>query len=247
MLRHYTERAQLAYHLAGLELQRAGTGRLVRAIRKEHLTYLSYERLFAIARAVLRAEREGIPGEFLEAGCALGGSAILIARSNRQSRPLSLYDVFGTIPPPSDQDGQDAHSRYETIASGASAGIDGDTYYGYVDDLLDKVKAAFRRHGIEPASHNVTFVQGLYQDTMTSTAPVAFAHIDCDWYDSVQTCLGSIVPRLSPGGTIIVDDYLDWSGCRKAVDDYFATVGKENFEFTLRSNLQIRRRSSGLH
>jgi asparagine synthase (glutamine-hydrolysing) len=217
---------------------------LIRSIKQNNLTYLSYDRLFNIGRIVLRTERDRVQGEFVEAGCGLGGSSILIARAKRPDRRLTIYDVFGTIPPPSELDGDDAHARYDTIAAGKSVGIGGDEYYGYVGNLLDQIKTNFTKYGVEPGAHGVQFSKGLYQDTMTSTAPVAFAHIDCDWYDSVHTCLKNVVPRLVPGGSIIVDDYLDWSGCRKAVDEYFGPEIKPKFEFRLSSNLHIRKISN---
>jgi len=60
------------------------------------------------------------------------------------------------------------------------------------------------------------------QDTLRVDEPVAFAHVDVDWYEPVKTCLERIVPRLSRGGALVLDDYNDWSGCRKATDEYFS-------------------------
>jgi hypothetical protein len=31
-----------------------------------------------------------------------------------------------------------------------------------------------------------------------------------------------LYPRLSGGGVLIIDDYGEWAGARKAVDEYFA-------------------------
>lgn len=235
------DRLRLKYQLTVLDTRQAGLAQLIRQVKADNLTYLTFDRLLSIARIILDTERRQIPGEFIEAGCGLGGSSILIAHAKKPNRLLTIYDVFGTIPPPSASDGEDAHSRYETIAAGKSTGIGGDPYYGYVDDLLAQIKNNFIKYGVEPEAHHVTFSKGLYQDTMKSTTPVAFAHVDCDWYDSVLTCLDNLVPRLVPGGSIIVDDYLDWSGCRKAVDDYFQPAIKKQFDFRLSSNLHIRK------
>jgi asparagine synthase (glutamine-hydrolysing) len=54
--------------------------------------------------------------------------------------------------------------------------------------------------------------------------PVAFAHVDVDWYEPVSTCLERIFPRLVEGGSIILDDYHDWGGCRKAADEYLRGI-----------------------
>ena len=59
---------------------------------------------------------------------------------------------------------------------------------------------------------------------MTIDAPVAFAHIDVDWYEPVKVSLERIFPYLSAGGCIVLDDYHDWGGCKKATDEFLATV-----------------------
>ena len=52
---------------------------------------------------------------------------------------MFVYDVFGMIPPPTDNDGEDVQQRYNEIVGGNSKGIKGKSYYGYEDDLYGKV------------------------------------------------------------------------------------------------------------
>jgi hypothetical protein len=47
-----------------------------------------------------------ITGNFLEFGIALGGSAICLASEIGDGRRFLGFDVFGTIPPPSERDGE---------------------------------------------------------------------------------------------------------------------------------------------
>ncbi|MBH8571518.1 hypothetical protein I8752_00450 [Nostocaceae cyanobacterium CENA369] len=49
-----------------------------------------------------------------------------------------------------------------------------------------------------------------------------YAHIDCDWYEPVKFCLESIYPILSKGDYIALDDYYDYGGCKKAVNEFIA-------------------------
>jgi hypothetical protein len=128
--------------------------------------------------------------------------------------------VFGLIPPPSDRDGTDATERYDAIIAGNSKGIEDDPYYGYEPNLLDTVRDNFSAFGIELTTGRVQLVEGLFQDTLVPDGPVALAHIDGDWYDSVAVCLERIWPSLVAGGVIVIDDYDDWSGCRRAVDEF---------------------------
>ncbi|QDU71676.1 TylF/MycF/NovP-related O-methyltransferase [Mucisphaera calidilacus] len=194
--------------------------RVITNVRAEAITYLEDLALIDLTRFVRQLERTGVQGDLIEAGCALGGSAIVIAHAKQPDRTLRVYDVFGMIPPPSDKDGQDVHERYEVISSGQSEGLDGQEYYGYRDNLLDEVRSNFNRHGIELERHNVHLVKGLFQDTMNFDQPIALAHVDGDWYESVRTCLDRISPHLAPGGRIVIDDYEAYTGCRTAVDEF---------------------------
>ena len=202
----------------------AAEQRLMARIRERKLTYLSDRKLASLVATCRAIEENDLPGIFLEAGCALGGSAILLASTKRRERPFNVYDVFGMIPPPTQDDTQDVHERYQTIVQGQSKGIDGDRYYGYIEDLYEVVKANLASFDLDCETHSITLIKGLLQDTMVLDRPVAFAHVDVDWYDPVKTCLERVFPRLVAGGSIILDDYHDWGGCRKATDEYLRQV-----------------------
>lgn len=214
---------------------------VVAEVTAARLSYAEPIALDDLHRTVQRLDREGVPGLLVEAGCALGGSAIVIARAKQPERVFEVYDVFGMPPPPSQGDGADVVARYAEVAAGKSAGIGGETYYGYRGDLLPQVRANFESHGVDLARDHVTFVRGLVQDTLAGDAPVAFAHIDCDRHDSVLACLQNLAPRLARGGVLVIDDYESWSGCRKAVHDYFETR-RADFRFTWKARLHVERR-----
>ncbi len=213
------------------------------AIREDHLTFLTGEQLESLVSCVLETEASGREGILVEAGTAQGGSAIAMALAKSPSRPLKVYDVFGMIPPPSEADGADVRQRYDKITAGKARGLaEDEQYYGYREDLLGEVAASFARHGAPTEDHRVTLVQGLFQDTITGDEPVALAHVDGDWYESTMTCLSRLAPRLVPGGRIVVDDYYTWSGCRTAVDEYFAD--RPEFRVEKRAKVHVIRRPS---
>jgi predicted O-methyltransferase YrrM len=210
---------------------------IVQAVRAESLSYLEDAALEDLFDAVVALEAARQPGVLIEVGCALGGSAIVIAKAKSRARPFYVFDVFGMPPAPTANDGPDVQARYGVISSRRSPGIDGNPYYGYVEDLLGSVSAAFRRHGIDRDAEHVDLVPGMIKDTLCGSEPVALAHIDCDRYESVMTCLERVTPRLAPGGRLVIDDYGAWSGCRKAVDTYFQ--GRRGYRFVLKSRLHI--------
>lgn len=201
------------------------TRETIAKIRGQKLTYLSISKLAAMAYYTARLEDNSDSGLILEAGCALGGSSILMASVKNEDREMRVYDVFGLIPPPTEQDTPDVHARYKVIKEGKSKGIGGDEYYGYQDSLESVVLDNFKAFGV--AERNVLLVKGLVQDTLHVEQPVVMAHIDVDWYEPVKTCLERIFPFLVPGGIIILDDYFDWGGCQKATDEYLVTVSGE--------------------
>jgi hypothetical protein len=210
---------------------------VIAGVLEEHLTYLSVGGLRTLAQVVTDLEAAGIPGLILEAGVARGGSAIVLATAKSPSRQLKLYDVFSMIPPPGEKDGSDVHDRYQTIVSGEAQGVGGETYYGYREDLQTEVKQSFARHGVPVDENNVQLVAGLFEDTLIIDGPVALAHLDGDWYSSTMTCLTRIVPRLPAGGRLVIDDYDAWSGCKTAIDEFFA--GRTDFRFERRGKLHI--------
>lgn len=204
---------------------------VMRRVREDRLTYLPETHLASLVQLCMEYERRGDEGVIIEAGCALGGSAIALCATKSKQRPLRVYDVFGMIPPPGEKDDPDVHERYQEIKSGASKGIDDDPYYGYEENLYDKVKDSFARFELPVDQNAAELIKGLVQDTLEGDDPVCLAHVDVDWFDPVMTCLERIVPRLIPGGAIVLDDYNAWSGCRKATDEYFAGERRAGFEF----------------
>ncbi|MDR3045115.1 MAG: TylF/MycF family methyltransferase [Desulfovibrio sp.] len=211
---------------------------LAMQVDMQGLSYLGVEALVGLAQTMIEVNESGVPGVVLEAGCALGGSAIVLAAAKGCDRPLYVYDVFGMIPEPSGHDGPDVHQRYEVIRSGRSEGLKGGEYYGYTPDLLTTISKNFADAGYPAHQNSVRFVKGLYEDTLYPKDLIALAHIDCDWYESVKVCLERIGPCLSVGGRMVIDDYDHYSGCRLAVDEYVARHSSE-FKCERRVRLHI--------
>lgn len=207
-------------------------GRSSRSVLEERLTYLHPAKFRRLEQALAQVNRRKVPGDFIEFGIALGGSAIVIAE-HAKGRRFHGFDVFDMIPPPtSDKDDEKSKQRFDVIKSGESKGIGGDTYYGYRSDLYGDVLRAFERHGLRVDGDHIQLHKGLFEDTWPQVAisEVAFAHLDCDWYDPVKYCLERIADLMSPGGIIVIDDYNDYGGCRTAVDEFRAARPDFSFE-----------------
>lgn len=195
----------------------------IRFLRESALTYCGRPgKLEVVHEAARRVESAGVPGIFVEAGVAMGGSAIVIAKTKSRERELRLYDVFEMLPPPSENDDPKSHAVYKDFLAGKAASAVDRNYVAHATDLLSFTRENMGRLGVDPDAEHVKFVKGLYQDTLRIDEPVAFAHIDCDWYDSVKLCIDRIAGWVSPGGIMLFDDYNSFAGCRKAVDEWLA-------------------------
>jgi len=195
----------------------------IQHLRLKGLTYCGRPgKLETLHHLASRVEKAGVPGLFLEAGVAMGGSASILAKTKAPERELRLYDVFEFLPPPSAADGEPARQVYDSYKRREAKTAADVNYLGHAEDLLTFTVANLKEVGVDPERDRVTFVKGLYQDTLVLDEPVAFAHVDCDWFDSVNTCIDRIADHVSPGGMVLFDDYNSFEGCRRAVDSWLA-------------------------
>src|SRR5262245_25949255 len=134
-------------------------------------------------------------GCFVEVGVYRGGSAWHLAKIARlQRRALHLFDTFTGIPFKGDGD---------TIEVGHFA---------------DTSEAAVKKAIPDAIIH-----AGLFPQTLPpSLTNIAFAHIDCDQYDSVKSCIENLWPLMVSGGIMYFDDYHWLEGATRAVDESFA-------------------------
>jgi asparagine synthase (glutamine-hydrolysing) len=198
---------------------------IAQRVLDQRLTYLGAAKLEALCDAAAAVKAQGVPGDFVEFGVALGGSGICLASALDQARRFIGFDVFGMIPPPTEADGPRPAQRYADIVAGKSRGLKGDPYYGYVADLYRQVAASFAAFGVPLDGVRVRLVRGLFAETLPLMPPhaIALAHIDCDWHDPVALCLAHVHRNLSPGGLVVLDDYHFWPGAQAATDAFLAT------------------------
>jgi len=153
---------------------------------------------------------KGVPGDFLEAGVWRGGACIymrgILKAYGIEDRRVWVADSFSGLPPPSPElypaDAGDRHHLVEPLIVS-----------------LDEVRANFSKYGL--LDDSVRFLEGWFKDTLP-VAPVerlSLLRLDGDMYESTIQTLDAMYWKLSPGGFVIVDDYV-LSGCRQAVDDF---------------------------
>lgn len=171
-------------------------------------TLLTWHRLSALYDAAASLDAEGVPGAIVECGVWKGGSAAVLARAAR--RPLWLFDSWEGFPEPSAED------RSVTEGHAVSRGMFAAT--------PDDVRLALASVGVN-AEERATLVKGWFDKTLPASrdqiGAIALLHMDADLYASSKTVLEGLWDQLSPRGWLFVDDYGNWQGCRKAVDEFF--------------------------
>ena len=101
-----------------------------------------------------------------------------------------------------------------------------------------RVRRELEAHGVD-GRLNVRLVPGPYEETLDRQGALAFAHVDCGLYEPMRFLLERLVPRLVPGGLIVIDDYHSKEGCKRAVDDHFR--GKSGFALVRKCRLHVSR------
>lgn len=203
--------------LAGLFMKRDHLGPLEawRLSVVRPYTLLDFERLSTLRRLVERIIAEGVPGSLVECGSWRGGSGALIGAVARrdESRHVWLLDSWEGFPASTSDLDVASNGFVGTAGACAAPREDAERVLG----LLHQRPEA------------VDLVQGWFEDSIPQVkermGKIALLHLDGDLYQSTKTCLEELYPAVVPGGFVVIDDYGDWKGCRKAVDEYLSAHG----------------------
>lgn len=200
---------------------------LVIQITRTKRTYLNTIKLWSLIDNIRRLSlrRAGAPLAVAEFGVGRGGSALMLAwLVNRYGGKLTLYDLFGQIPPPGEKDGLQAQGRYRHIREDENS-----RYYGNIPDLLEVIQKEL----VQVCDLNqVEFVQGKYEEILWRQQPPRvfdFVHIDCDWYESSKAVYAYLEHNLRHGALLQVDDYGFWEGSKLAVDEALWLQGRRRW------------------
>lgn len=147
-------------------------------------------------------------GDFIEMGVFRGGSALWMAIALLQAksrRTLHLLDSWEGLPELAEQD------------EGAllTGGFFNTATESQVRELMARLNVG---------QYCRTY-KGWFKDTLPAIpGPFALAHVDGDLYESCKVCLDHVLPRMTPHGSIIVDDYgtpetRRFPGVKKAVQE----------------------------
>lgn len=154
----------------------------------------------------------GVAGDVAEFGCYIGTTSLFIRRvlnAYESDKKFYAYDSFEGLPPKTMQDASAAGTQFKA---------------GELSTSKKQFLQEFKRAGLQPPITQKAW----FKELTTNQLPeqITFAFLDGDFYESILTSLQLVWPRLSPGGTIIIDDYQRETlpGVERAVHDFFQSV-----------------------
>jgi O-methyltransferase len=166
---------------------------LIRQVIRDKDMLLLEEEAYQVYSCSRNASK--ITGDIAEVGVYRGGSARLICE-NKGSKSFHLFDTFEGLPEVTQSD-----TRFEA---------------GQYKSSLEEVKEYLKEF---PGIH---IHKGFFPDTAgpVKDTRFSFVHLDVDTYVSTLAGLTFFYPRMTPGGFILIHDYLWAEGVRRAVHEF---------------------------
>ena len=80
------------------------------------------------------------------------------------------------------------------------------------------------------SASNFQIVKGWFSETLPEypLSSIALLRLDGDLYESTMDCFQQLYHKVVKGGIIIIDDYLSWTGCSRAVHDYLSSINSQS-------------------
>lgn len=160
-----------------------------------------------------------LEGDIVECGIWRGGNLFLAKKIQdlyykNIKRTFYGYDTFEGMPEPSVYDGEKVVQIYKNFLKKGERWTEAS-----LDDVENSIKKLFL------SLDDFNLVKGKVEDTLINKknlpSKISLLRLDTDFYESTKIELEILYPLLVQKGVLIIDDYGDFIGCRKAVDDYF--------------------------
>ena len=156
-------------------------------------------------------------GEIVELGVFKGNSLFRWIKfrellENTYSRKIIAFDIFGEFP---ETDFENDKKEREDFIEETNGGIG--ISYNELTELLIKQKL----------DKNINIIKGDILKTLPEyliknpQLKISLLHIDVDLYEACSLSLELLFSHVVKGGIIIFDDYGDFAGSNKAIDDFF--------------------------
>lgn len=172
-----------------------------------------------------------LPGAIIDCGVFKGTSLVRFAGfrdllGNTNSHKIIGFDTFEDFPETEFEEDKKFRERFMANAGGSSIS-------------KDQLELVLERKGV---NQNIVLVAGDINQTVPEyvknnpSLKISLLNLDTDIYEPAVTILEHFYPRLVKGGILLLDDYGEFPGETKAVDDYFSgkdiVIKKSPFSMT---------------
>jgi O-methyltransferase len=186
--------------------------KLINSINDYSMTPLI--RRWFLIKSIHYINRNRLKGDIVECGVWKGGNLFLSKKINdlyNIKRKYYGFDTFDGMPPP---------GKYEDVKLKK---IYKNNQFNWVivpkKDVENFAKKNFKNIS------EFRFIKGKVEKTLKDKKnlpkKISLLRLDTDWYDSTKVELDILYPKLIKGGILIIDDYGDMKGAKKAVDEFF--------------------------
>lgn len=183
-------------------------------------TMTPMQRIECLYHSMEYIKYHGIKGDYVECGVWKGGNVlgmIKFLESNNNFDPnIWLYDTFFGMTMPEDQD-------IDHFDQKASEILEHVLCMNSLEEVQDLIES-----NTKYPKNKIKYIVGDVCKTLLNSVNVpdkiALLRLDTDWYNSTKTELEVLWDKLEVGAPCIIDDYGHWQGCKKAVDEFLASL-----------------------
>ena len=176
-------------------------------------------RRWTLIKSLHYINKNKLVGDIVECGIWRGGNLFLSKKIQDNyyhsiKREFYGFDTFEGMPEPSAYDGLKINKIYQGFKKKNEP---------WIKVSLEEVKNFTKKLFLNLDGFN--FIKGKVEDTLKDKnnlpEKITILRLDTDLYESTKIELEILYPLLVERGVLIIDDYGDFEGCRKAVDEYF--------------------------
>jgi lipopolysaccharide biosynthesis glycosyltransferase len=186
----------------------------IEQILSNRVTLVSKERLQNIYAQCNKFKNTNY--SFVECGVAKGGCLAMMKFSSGKNNKIFGFDSFEGMPNITIENISD----YNKLDPLYGFGKVGDNLSGGIENVYNNFNK------LDLNIDNIILVKGFFQDTLQikenidNIGEIAVLRLDGDWYESTKICLEKLYDSVIEGGIIIIDDYGNFIGAKKATDEF---------------------------
>ena len=189
------------------------------------LTMVSDENIEFLISAIRYVKKNKIKGYYVETGIWKGGLSILsyltFTNKNKNKMKFFLFDTFEGMPKPSKYDkklNKDLSQVFDKWEKKIK------TSEGWNLSPINEVQKNIIKLCGKKSLNDFNFIKGKVENTLkikkNLPKKICLLRLDTDFYNSTKAELDYLFNKVSKGGIIIFDDYSNWLGAKKAIDDF---------------------------